>query len=82
MDSRTEFDVARHLVDEAHPHPAIRSLEVSYHLDKVQAVQASMAENQMVIVGMAGNPVLSNARSALQADTIASEYLEYGSYFN
>jgi len=82
MDSRTEFDVARHLLDEAHLHPAIRSLVASHHLDTVQAVQAAIAENRVVIVGMAGNPVVAKARSALQAHTIAYKYLEYGSYFS
>ncbi len=71
MDSRTEFDVARHLLDEAHLHPAIRSLVASHHLGTVQAVQAAIAENRVVIVGMAGNPVVAKARSALQAHTIA-----------
>ncbi len=82
MDSRTEFAVARHLLDEAHLHPAIRSLVASHHLDTVQAVQAAIAENRAVIVGMAGNPVVAKARSVLQAHTIAYKYLEYGSYFS
>jgi glutaredoxin-related protein len=82
MDSRTEFAVARHLLDEAHLHPAIRSLVASHHLDTVQAVQAAMTQNRVVIVGMAGNPVVSKARDSLQAHKIAYKYLEYGSYFS
>jgi monothiol glutaredoxin len=82
MDSRTEFAVARHLLDEAHLHPAIRSLVASHHLDTVQAVQATIAEHRVVIVGMAGNPVVSKARDSLQAHKIAYKYLEYGSYFS
>jgi hypothetical protein len=62
MDSRTEFAVARHLLDEAHLHPAIRSLVASHHLDTVQAVQAAITQHRVVIVGMAGNPVVSKAR--------------------
>jgi glutaredoxin-related protein len=45
-------------------------------------VQAAIAENRVVIVGMAGNPVVAKARSSLQAHTIAYKYLEYGSYFS
>jgi glutaredoxin-related protein len=45
-------------------------------------VQAAIAENRAVIVGMAGNPVVAKARSVLQAHTIAYKYLEYGSYFS
>jgi len=74
--------VARHLLDEAHLHPAIRSLVASHHLDTVQAVQAAMTQNRVVIVGMAGNPVVSKARDSLQAHKIAYKYLEYGSYFS
>ena len=74
--------MARHLLDEAHLHPAIRSLVASHHLDTVQAVQAAMTQNRVVIVGMAGNPVVSKARDSLQAHKIAYKYLEYGSYFS
>jgi len=74
--------MARHLLDEAHLHPAIRSVVASYHLDTVQAVQAAIAEHRVVIVGMAGNPVVTKAREALLAQRIAYKYLEYGSYFS
>jgi glutaredoxin-related protein len=57
-------------------------LVASHHLDTVQAVQAAIAGNRVVIVGMAGNPVVAKARSSLQAHTIACKYLEYGSYFS
>jgi monothiol glutaredoxin len=74
--------VARHLLDEAHLHPAIRSEVARHHADTVQAVQAAITEHRVVIVGMAGNPVVAKARDALQANKIAYKYLEYGSYFS
>ena len=74
--------MARHLLDEAHLHPAIRSLVASHHLDTVQAVQAAIAEHRVVIVGMAGNPVVAKARDALLEQRIAYKYLEYGSYLS
>ena len=35
--------MARHLLDEAHLHPAIRSVVASLHLDTVPAVRAAVA---------------------------------------
>jgi glutaredoxin-related protein len=45
-------------------------------------VQAAIAEHRVVIVGMAGNPVVAKARDALLEQRIAYKYLEYGSYFS
>lgn len=74
--------MARNILDEANLHPSIRSVVATHHADTVQAVQAAIAEQRVVIVGMAGNPVVSKARNALQANKIACKYLEYGSYFS
>ena len=50
--------------------------------DIVHNVQAAASSNAVLVVGMAGNPVVRRARKALEAAGIAFHYLEYGSYFS
>ena len=44
-------------------------------------VEAAIAGNDVVVVGMAQNPHVKRARRALDQAGIACRYLEYGSYF-
>lgn len=71
----------RSILDEAHIHPAIREKIASNHADIVREVQAAIAANDIVVVGMAQNPFPRQARKALEAARIPYKYLEYGSYF-
>jgi len=71
----------RSILDEAHIHPAIRETIAANHADLVREVQAAVAANDVVVVGMKQNPAPREARKALDAAGIAYKYLEYGSYF-
>ena len=71
----------RNILDDAHTHPAIREKIASNHADLVREVQAAVAANAVVVVGMKQNPAPKAARKALDAAGIPYKYLEYGSYF-
>lgn len=80
--SLLEFLMPRYLLDEAHIHPAIRDRITNNHADIIKEVQAAIASNAVVVVGMAQNPMPKKARKLLTAAGIAHQYLEYGSYFS
>ncbi len=61
-------------------HPAIREKVAAHHLDIIQEVQKAVADNPVVVVGMAQNPFPKKARKALDSAGIDYAYLEYGSY--
>ena len=73
--------MVRRILDEAHIHPAIRETIANDHADIVREVQAAIAANDVVIVGMKQNPFPKKARKALGAAGVPYKYLEYGSYF-
>lgn len=73
--------MARSILDEAHIHPAIREKIADNRADIVREVQAAVAANDVVVVGMAQNPFPKKARKALDAAGIPYKYLTYGSYF-
>lgn len=72
--------MTRTILDEAHIHPAIRSKIAENHADIVREVQAAVAANPVVVVGMAQNPFPKKARRLLDALGVPYRYLEYGSY--
>ena len=72
--------MSRSILDEAHIHPAIRDTVTNSHADIVREVQAAIAANQVVVIGMAQNPFPKKARKALDAIGKPYKYLEYGSY--
>ena len=74
--------MARQILDEFHIHPAIRGFVSKHFLETVQEVQTAITQHRIVIVGMAGNPVVSKARSLLSDHRLEFRYLEYGSYFS
>jgi len=80
-DKRRNF-MSRTILDEAHIHPAIREKIATHHADIVREVQDAVAANEVVVVGMAQNPMPKKARRILDAAGIAYRYLEYGSYLN
>lgn len=75
-----ESDMSRSILDEDHIHPAIRSFIADKHADIVGEVQAAVAGNKVVVVGMAQNPFPRKACKALDALGTPYKYLEYGSY--
>lgn len=72
----------RSILDEAHIHPAIRGKIADSNADIVREVQAAVAANAVVVVGMAQNPFPRKARKALDAIGTPYRYLEYGSYLS
>lgn len=72
--------MSRSILDEAHVHPAIRATIANHNADVVAEVQAAIAANPVVVVGMAQNPFPRKARKALDAATVPYTYLEYGNY--
>ena len=70
----------RAVFDESRTHPAIRQRIAERHRDLIQEVEAAIAANDIVIVGMAMNPHPRRARKALDAIGVRYRYLEYGSY--
>ena len=72
----------RQILDEAHIHPAIRDVVASNNRDIVDEVAAAVGSHEIVVVGMAQNPMPKKARKLLTAAGLAHHYLEYGSYFN
>ena len=73
--------MTRPILDEQHIHPAIRDKVAGHHADIVREVQAAIAANDVVVVGMRQNPFPKKARKALDAAGMPYHYLEYGSYF-
>ena len=71
----------RPVLDEQHIHPAIRDQIAGHHADIVREVQAAIAANAVVVVGMAQNPFPKRARKALDAAGVPYAYLQYGGYF-
>ena len=72
----------RSILDEDRIHPAIRDKIAGNHADIVREVEAAIAANDVVVVGMKRNPFPRKARKMLDARGIAYQYLEYGSYLN
>jgi glutaredoxin-related protein len=71
----------RPILPEEKIHPAVREKIANYQSDIVREVQAAVAANEIVVVGMRQNPFPKQARKALEAAGLAYQYLEYGGYF-
>jgi glutaredoxin-related protein len=72
----------RPVLSESNIHPAVRERVATHHHDIIAEVQAAVAAQPVVVVGMAMNPMPKRARKALDTAGMAYTYLEYGSYFN
>ena len=71
----------RSILAESKIHPAIREKVANHERAIVSEVQAAIAKNAVVIVGMGANPFPKKARRALDAAGVPYQYLEYGNYF-
>jgi glutaredoxin-related protein len=71
----------RLILEESRIHPAIREKVATNRIDIVREVEAAIAANPIVVVGMRQNPVPKRARRLLERAGLACKYLEYGSYF-
>jgi monothiol glutaredoxin len=72
----------RATLDESKIHPDIRDKMATLHHAIVAEVQAAVAANPVVVVGMGLNPMPKKARAALDAAGIAHHDLDYGSYLS
>ena len=72
----------RAVLNEDKIHPAVRAKIAGYRADIVKEVQAAIAANEIVVVGMKQNPFPRKARKLLDNAGLAYKYLEYGSYFS
>lgn len=72
----------RLILEEDQIHPAIRDKVANLHVEIVRNVRSAAASNNVLVVGMAGNPHCKRARRMLDAAGVAHHYLEYGSYLN
>ena len=72
----------RSVLPEARIHPAIRDKIANHQAGIVREVEAAVSTNGVVVVGMKQNPVVRQARKALDAAGVPYTYLEYGSYLN
>lgn len=72
----------RPLLPEARIHPAVREKIARAGTSIIAEVEAAIAKNDIVVVGMKQNPFPKKARKLLDAAGLAYEYLEYGGYFS
>ena len=63
-------------------HAGAQSAINQFHSDAVTEVEQAIAKNELVVVGMAQNPVVTKARGILKAREIKYHYIENGSYFS
>lgn len=72
--------MTRPILDPSKIHPAVQERVASYHNEIVEEVVRATTENELVIVGMKGNPHCKKARKLLDLRSAEYLYLEYGSY--
>jgi monothiol glutaredoxin len=74
--------MSRMILDEANIHPAIRERVSGYRRDLLAEVQAAVAANAVVVVGMGLNPFPRKARQMLDGLGTPYKYMSYGNYFS
>ena len=74
--------VTRLILDDARVHPAIRGRIADEGREVIAEVEAAIAANAVVVVGMAWNPFPGKARKWLEAAGVPFKYLEYGNYLS
>ena len=72
----------RPILDESRIHPAVREKVATNRTDIVREVEAAIAANAVVVVGMRQNPAPKRACRVLDSAKIPYRYLEYGSYLS
>ncbi|MFO0599308.1 MAG: glutaredoxin [Myxococcaceae bacterium] len=63
-------------------HPAVTAAQAEFNADLVQEVARAVAENAVVVVGVAGLGPGKRAKRLLDEKKVPYKYLEYGSYFS
>lgn len=62
--------------------PSVDRAVGNFHRRVVEDVAAAVARDKIVLVGMAQNPFVKNARKLLEQEGVKFTYLEFGSYFS
>ncbi|HVJ94364.1 MAG TPA: glutaredoxin domain-containing protein [Labilithrix sp.] len=71
----------RHILDSSRVHPTAAA-QMNRHADTIREIEKAIADNAVVVVGMAQNPHVRTVRKALKEAGIDFRYLEYGSYLS
>lgn len=74
--------MTRQILSLSQIHPTIQAKVGQQHIEVLNEVQAAIASNDVVVVGMRTNPFVSKARKALDAINVAHCDLDYGNYLN
>ncbi len=61
-------------------HPSALAARERFHADTVKEVAAAVSRDKVVVVGMAWNPHVKQARRILQEEDVGYTNLEYGNY--
>ncbi len=72
----------RKQLDSSKLHPAAAAKLAERHPETIAEIEAAIANNLVVVIGMAQNPHVKNVRKALAEAGVDFKYLEYGSYFS
>lgn len=72
----------RRQLDPNNIHPGAAKKMSALHPETIKEIEEAIANNAVVVVGMAQNPHVKNVRSALREAGIDFKYLEYGSYLS
>lgn len=73
---------ARDIFDPNKLSPGAEAAMKAFHADVVREVKEAVESSPVVVVGMAQNPYVKNARKALEAAGVEFRYVEFGSYFS
>jgi glutaredoxin len=74
--------VTRQILDDSRVHPAIRARIADEGRAVIAEVEAAVAANAVVVVGMRWNPFPRKARQWLDNAGVPYKYIEYGSYLS
>jgi glutaredoxin-related protein len=74
--------MTRAILPDSRLHPAIRERVAALHSDVIHEMEAAIAANRVVVVGMAFNPFPAKARRLLDDTGVVHRYIEYGSYLS
>jgi monothiol glutaredoxin len=75
-------DDARPILPDARISPRAAAQMRAFHSDFLGEVQKTIADNDIVIVGMAQNPVVKRAKKLLDDAGLAYAYVGHGSYLS
>ncbi|WP_373987998.1 glutaredoxin [Duganella sp. BuS-21] len=74
--------MTRTILELARIHPAALAQISGYHRELIAEVEAAIAANKVVVLGMGLNPFPAKARKILDGQGVAYQYLSYGNYFS